>query len=691
MKALSSSRLLPFVATMFASPLVVAATQDEFSEPSLADDPDIEVVEVLGVTEPITSVSPRKLLRVPGAGNDPLQAIESLPGVVFSGGRESAPAVRGSSPDDNAYYIDFFPVGYIFHSDSSSILNDNVIDGFILEAAAFGPEYNGSTAAVIDASSRSPDFATPQAVIDVSLLKAGLFIEQPINSEQGFYLSGRQSLFQYYIDALLDDEDFQFTTLPEYYDYQGKYEYQPSLTESLVVQVIGSRDKAGLKFDEDSDELAQDPGLEGGISSERYFNSQAIVWDKFYGNGLQHQSGLSQLEEKFQLTIGQGNFVDVKTNDYILRSQFSQPLGINHYLHWGAELSESHASIKGSYSGPPCDEYNPDCRLVDGEETVTLHENIVITSVNLNVADSWQATDNWTITPGVLVAQEDYTDELFIEPKLSTEWQVAPGWNLTAAYGRYHNFPDNFGQYAKNFGNPDLKLETATHYETGIEHELRDDLLIRLEGYYKTMQRLVIARADQQTVYPDLSDEEYLDLPRYTNDASGEAWGMELFINKDLSEQWYGWASVAWSRTRRTNELTNEDFRYSYDQPLIVNLVASYDYSDVLSLGFKWRYQSGQLVTPIIGAEQDANDPELYNPIYGALNSERLPAYHALDVRADRNFFYSHWEMTLYGEILNLYGRNNVTGYRYKNADYSEREDVTDLPTIVSLGVKIRL
>ena len=49
----------------------------------------------------------KKLLKVPGSGNDPLRAIEALPGVVFGNGREAEPAVRGSSPSDNAYYLDF--------------------------------------------------------------------------------------------------------------------------------------------------------------------------------------------------------------------------------------------------------------------------------------------------------------------------------------------------------------------------------------------------------------------------------------------------------------------------------------------------------------------------------------------------------------------------------------------------------
>ena len=108
-----------------------------------ADDLVLDNVEVSAEADtPLNVVSTEQLLKVPGAGNDPLRAIESLPGVVFSKGGEAKPAIRGSSPDDNAYYIDLTPVGYLFHTDGSSILNDNVIESFTFIPGAFGAEYN---------------------------------------------------------------------------------------------------------------------------------------------------------------------------------------------------------------------------------------------------------------------------------------------------------------------------------------------------------------------------------------------------------------------------------------------------------------------------------------------------------------------------------------------------------------------
>lgn len=147
---------------------------------------------------------------------------------------------------------------------------------------------------------------------------------------------------------------------------------------------------------------------------------------------------------------------------------------------------------------------------------------------------------------------------------------------------------------------------------------------------------------------------------------------------------------MAYSETKRKNKLTGEDFKYDYDQPWIVNLVSSYQINPIWQLGLKWRYQSGQLITPLLGANQNAEDPELYDPVYGELNSERLPASHSLDVRADRTFHYPDWEMDLYVEILNVYNQRNVTGYSYSEADYSEKEKEVGLPMMPTFGIKAK-
>ncbi len=650
---------------------------------------ELDAIQVESKEESQSEIGVNKLLKVPGAGNDPLQAIGSLPGVTFGTGPRAAPAVRGSSPADNRYLIDFIPVGYIFHSDSSSILNDNSIKDFSLDAAAFPAQYHDATGAVITANSRDPYLDQGQTIIDLSVLKASIFIEQNIDEKQGFYLSARQSLFQYYIENFLDDEDFELTTLPEYYDYQGKYQYQISTQEKVSINLLGARDKAGILFDEDSDQVQQDPGLSGGAEFSDYFDSQSILWEQYNGQGGSHISSLSRLNRELNFAIGLENKIDINSVDYSVRSQWSSILSYQHELLWGFDYTLRDIDLNGRFDGPPCDEFRVDCRLVDSTEAIISSDNITINSIDVNLADNWAVNNFWTLTPGIAIAYDDYTEQNFIEPKLQSRLILNDDWAFTAAYGDYHKLPDNFGSYTKDFGNPDLKQTEATHYELGIEHQFNESWFWKVEGYYKDLNNLIVSRASADS-YPDLSAEEYNALPRYTNDANGEAWGFEFFTNKILSDDWYGWLSIAYSETKRKNLITGESFKYNYDQPWIVNLVSNYQLNQDWQVGFKWRYQSGQLVTPIIAAEDanDADNPGLFNPIYADLNSKRLPDYHRLDVRADRSFKYDDWQMDLYFEVLNIYGQENVVGYNYENADYSKRENETDLPTIPAVGIK---
>jgi outer membrane receptor protein involved in Fe transport len=653
---------------------------------------ELDNVRITARDDPLAEISTEKLLRVPGSGNDPLRAIEALPGVTFTTGRRAEPAVRGSSPDDNRYIIDFIPVRNIFHFDGSSLLNDNVIKDFKLEAAAFDAQYNDATGAVIEANSRAPYTDIKQAVIDISLLKAGILLETPISENSAVYLSVRQSLIHLYIEKFLDDEDFQFTTVPEYYDYQAKYHLQLSGGDTLSIQALGTRDKAGLLFDDESDEVKRDPGLSGGIDFTSYFHSQGIVLKNSLTETTQLKTGLSHMLSDFSLGLGLDNSLKATSNDYTLRSHLSTDINLNHTLRTGIDIIERKIDFKGDFTAPACDEFRPDCRLVDAQERIVASDTLTIYNYDIFVADDWFISPTLTLTPGILWSYDDYSEQTFTQGKFKLRWEFMDYWWLNSAWGQYHKFTDNFGEVAKGFGNPDLKQSTSDHYILGLEHQIDQSTLIKLDTYYKTFDDLVISRQDRDTVYPTLTEEQYQALPRFTNDADGDAYGFEVFLNKSFSEGWYGWLSAAYSETRRYNKLTKEDFKYTYDQPWIINLVSSHELNENWTLGFKWRYQSGQLITPVIDTDPSTNSdyPDLVDPIYGDLNSKRLADSHKLDVRLDRNYPYRTWNMDLYVEALNVYNQINVTGYDY-NADYTEKEDVTGLPAIISFGIKANL
>lgn len=639
---------------------------------------ELDDIRITAQDDSLTEISTKKLLRMPGAGNDPLRAIEALPGVTFSTGRNAEPAVRGSSPDDNLYIIDFMPVANIFHFDGSSLLNDNVIQDFKLEAAAFDAQYNNATGAVIEANSRAPYTDRKQAVIDFSFLKAGILLETPITENSAAYLSVRQSLIHFYIENLLDDEDFEFTTVPEYYDYQAKYQVQLSESDSLSIQALGSRDKAGLLFSEDSDTVKRDPGLSGGINVNSYFHSQGILLENTLSDSTRLKTGFSHMLRNIDLGIGSENDLKARSEDYSFRSHLTTNLNLYHTLRTGIDIVENHIDFDGDFTAQPCTELQADCSLSENKSRIAESDNRKIYNYDVFIADDWFVTPRLTLTPGLTGSYDDYSEQTFLQGKFKFRWEFKDYWWLNSGWGQYHKFTDNFAEVAKGFGNPDLKQSTSDHYTLGVEHQLNETLLVKFDSYYKTFDDLVVANIDPTT-------------PRYTNDADGDAYGFELFLNKSFSEGWYGWVSAAYSETRRRNKKTREDFKYNYDQPWIVNMVSNHELNQDWTLGFKWRYQSGQLITPVLSAAKtNAESPDKYVPVYGKLNSKRLPDIHKLDIRLDRNYQYKKWNMDLYVEVLNVYNQANVSGYKY-NEDYTDKEDITGLPTIVSFGIKANL
>ena len=682
----------PLIPTLLLALNLPAAQAEETAQAedaaATSPSPVIEEVYVLGEVEQPQVIQTQRLVKVAGAGNDPLKAIGSLPGVTFANNNPE-PAVRGSSPEDNLYIVDFLPVGYVFHNDGSSILNDNTLDTFNLDSAAFPANYNNANGAIIEASSRDV-MDTQQGILDLSLLRAGLFAESGTNTEygsRGGYFSARQSLFQYYIENFLDDEEFEFTVVPEFYDYQGRYQWQVG-NDQISLQMLGARDKAGLLFDEDSDEVKKDPELAGGIDVNQQFHSLGVVWDHQFESGLSSRVGTYNLQQKLRLKLGNSNHINIHSDDLGLRSEFSHAISPEHELGWGLQTEHRTVTSTGVLSLNPCDEYQPDCKLSGGAEEILLQDEFIIRSLNLFISDSWQATEQLTLTPGLLYASDDFTDQRYLEPKLQSSYQATDAWEFHANYGRYHKLPDNLYPYSPSAGNPDLVQPQSTHYELGSQHQLTDLWDINLDVYYKDMKNLVIARPSDD-YYPDLNEAEYLQLPRFSNNANGRAFGAELLINKNSGERWDGWMSLAWSRTFRYNQLTDTHFRYSYDQPVILNLVANYQWNEQWTLGLKWRAQSGQLITPVTGATYD-DSLGAWDPSYGDLNSQRLPFQHNLDLRAERSIQLLNRPADFYIDLINVYGQNNVVGYDY-NADYSDYDEVTGLPTLFSVGLKMYL
>jgi hypothetical protein len=633
---------------------------------------------------PSTEIDPQveRLLKVPGASGDPLNALQSLPGVTFGSDTSSAPAVRGSAPEDNTYVIDFIPAAYVFHFFGDSIFNENLIHKFDLYPAAYGNRYDNATGAVIDVTLRDPRNQELEFTFDCSFIRTGLLLETGITDDQAIYFSYRRSLIDLYLDSGDEEDGVTIKRPPVADDYQLKYVWNQSETSKLSFVMAGASDKAKASFSESSRAAAEDPDFLGTAEIKQRFDSQGLVWDlDFSDSSAGLKTAFSHSREQTKAEYGTNQFTDTTLEMVILKTEYDQPLSDDHWLTTGGSVTNAEFAYDVDAKIQPCSYFDPDCATTDAPR-YRLNDTQKANFYNFYLEDEWYIGDQWSLTPGVHLASDDYLDEEHAEPRIRTRYQLNEQWTLSAAAGQYHQFP-GIEEVLPSTGNPDLKSPESTHYVIGVEQMISDTWNWKSEIYYKDLSNQVLS----------LSEERDADFAkRYSNDASGEVYGLELLVNRNLSDKWYGWLAMSLSKSERTNERTGETLPFDYDRPFIINLVANYQINRLWNVGVRWKAQSGALYTPIVGLTESTTQSGVQTPVYGKVNSERLPAYHRMDLRIERAQKFSWGSLSLYSDILNLYGQENIEGYSYapNGEDLVEPPSgyASNIPVTKEIGLK---
>lgn len=658
----------------------------------------IEKIRVIGAKDAGLELSSDKILKVPGAGNDPIKAIESLPGVVLA--RGFAPAVRGSSPNDMYYQSDDVPVGNVFHLDSFSTFHPNLIQSFELKTGAWEAEFYDAVGGVIDTKLRDPQFIEPTVIFDLSFLRTGLLYESQVSESSAMYFAVRQSLVHLYIENILeDDEDFSFDQAPINNDYQFKFITEIDPDNKLTVQATGSTDEVALLFDDESNEVKQNPDLAGQIGADQYYHNQSVIWSNYSDLG-ETKTIVNRLVRSGDIVIGQILDLDATTTDYLFKVLNNQSVDDGE-LFLGAEVRNQQVDYAVKGKQQPCNNEFEVCPPTFYSETEFEESEIDINFAAVYADYDWDVSADWTAKIGAVYSYNDYTEESFLEPRATLRWQVLDDYKVKLAAGQHHQWFRQYKYLSEQFGAKDLELVTSDHYVAGLEFVGDSDYAWRFEVYYKEMDKLIVSN-------PELQSRSLTDQPansgnaaNYLNAGVGDAYGAEFLINKAISNNWYGWLSIAYSHTERFNPLTGQEFDFEYDLPWIVNMVANYEINEKWQLGGRWRLQSGSLYTPILGAtpvypldengqEDRTQDVIFYDPIEGEFNAERLDYFHRLDVRVDYQTQWWGKDTNVYFEILNVYGQKSVEGYEY-NADYTEREEEYQFPEspIPSIGIQI--
>jgi len=623
----------------------------------------------------------KEFLTVPGANGDPVKAVQNFPGVNRVNGLSSQVVIQGSAPEDTTYAIEGHKVPIIFHFGGlSSVVMPESVESVDYLSAGFGPEFSRVVGGIISLKTKTPDPGPrdSRGFYFIDNLKSGIQWEGRTPQGDGFLIAGRYSYVGLFLRQILKDQsDFNLTVAPEFADLTVLYSRKLNETDELKLTNVASRDIMEFLLKQPAN---SDPSVRGTFTNETSFVRFIPQWKRSWGDGssLSLSAGLGQ--DKILIDIGQRYF---RLNSYVgtLRGEWEKSfsstwksfVGVdNEYGRYQVALKLPNFRNEGGVRAPTSSNDTKE----DAASGMTVNAGVYWKNELKNSEDS-----SWIWIPSLRADRLRQTHESLLSPRLTAKWLIDESFKWRYSIGQYYQRPSE-QQGDSQFGNPQIKSGRARHWFAGFEKDFRGNSLMGWSlssGYFRRdFDNLVVSSSA-------MMDREGVLVPEnYNNTGKGLAHGVEFLLKGDFNPI-SGWLSYTLSRSTRQDP-SHSEYVYPYDQTHNINLVVSYDFPRDYKLSGRYRFVTGNPLTPITGATFDA-DNDVYVPQRGDFYSQRLSAFQQLDLRLDKKFIADLDLYTVYIDIQNVLNSKNTESVNY-SYDYSQRQDITGLPLLASFGFK---
>lgn len=625
----------------------------------------------------VTTFSYEEIRRSPGGFEDVIRALSLLPGVAQADAGRNDLIIRGGAPSENLYILDELIIPNINHFGTQgatggplSYIDLNFVKETTFSSGGFSALYGDKLSSVlrIDLREGRQDRLGGKAI--VSATQFGLNAEGPLGNSTNFLLSARRS----YLDFIFKAAGFGF--VPEYWDGLLKVNHKFDNHNSLSYLFVSAFDN--VKYFNDTPE-------------KRYDNSRVLGSDQTqYATGLNFR----HLFDNGLLNINLGrNYVDYNTAQ---RDSLQNPIFLNI-----SKEGENNLRVDLTYSIAKGSDINigGTARLIKFNTNVkipffqtTFGDTLNITE--LNAEDRFfkgsgyiQYTGTYfnhiRINPGVRFEYFNAIENnLVVSPRFSLSYIFNNLTSLNFSWGIYHQSPSYIWLIAVP-ENKNLEFLKTYQYIAGIEHRLQEDLLLRVEAFYKdyhnypaSLLRPYLVLANTGAGFAG-SDDNFssFGLEPLVSLGKGNVKGAELMLQKKSSQMpMYGLASITYSESFFT-ALDGIKRPGSYDQKWILNLTTGYIFNEKWEASMKFRFSTGKPYTPF---ENDGTQ------LVQNYNTLRTVPNHSLDIRVDRRWSFANWNLIAYVDIQNIYNRKNVNFVRWdkKTRAIEQTASIGILPSI---------
>ncbi len=622
-----------------------------------------------------------ELANVPGSLNDPIRAIQNLPGLARAPALSGALLVRGSPPADTGIYFDGNKIPILFHFlGGPSVISEEMLDRIDFYPGGFGAYYGRNLTSAIDVKSHKGDATGLHGSASVDLLQATAFVEGPVNSDTKVAVAARRSYIDVFLPLFLPNDPKNGITLitPIYYDYQARLDHKLSNGDDLTVFAFGSDDKLSL---------VQKGGTRNNnisVDTHTGFHRFQVSWKRQVSPSLSLsiQPVLGFTSQDFSASgAGPGTFALPQTGTLF---DLSAGLRADARLRSGPglELRTGLDVLWDRYKYQADIQSSLDIRSLGGPitEQQTFSRVQPFSQIGEFIEIEWKQ-GRLSLTPGLRFDQVHWSGNtaLSVDPRLWARYQLSPETALKAYAGLYHQPPSPL-QVDQTVGNPHLGQSYAGQIGAGVEHRFSDVWNASAEVYYNRRADLVFrvpaaVLADGSVYNPILS-----------NSGVGRSYGLELLVRREITSKLYGWLAYTLSKSQVIQRPTLGWSAFGFDQPHNLTAVVGYRPSVGWELSSRYRLVSGNPTAPVKTATLDS-DSGGFVPDLGTFGDARLPTFSQLDARAQYTWTFKLWQLSLYLDVQNVLNAKNEELHLY-DYRYRAQGGITGLPILPTLGVK---
>jgi hypothetical protein len=639
----------------------------------------------------------------PGGNFDISKVIQSLPGVgggVSGGSFRNDILIRGGSPSENVFYLDGIEVPIINHFSTQGsgggpqgILNVSFIEEVKLSTSAFDAKYDNALSSVFQFKQKNGNTEKLQGNFRLSATDAAITLDGPLSKKTTFLASARRSYLQFLFEAI------DLPIRPNYWDFQFKSTTRINDKTTFSVLGIGSIDEFSF-------------GVPREATPEKLYvlNSNPLIQQKSYTVGATLRRLISGGYWNLSLSRNRLNnqadkYEDNQDPDNTPRTAQIRSLETENKLRW--EVVRNRNGIKLSY-GAVLQYVQFDNtfyqllrpRIVDGTGAVLQPEQSISSLTDLGF---WRygafaqvggrlLDGRLAWSGGVRVDANDLTNSEAnpfkqLSPRLSLSYALAEKWSLSTSYGIYYRLP-SYTMLAyqdplssnSTLTNPGDYIR-STHWAAGVE--FLPDLFTRVtvEGFYKGYSNYPISTIDGISLANKGTDFGAVGNEPLSATGQGRAYGLEVLYQQKLTKRIFG----VFSGTFYRSEFTGLNGIYepaSWDNRVLISLTGGYKLKKNWEVGMKFRYQGAAPYTPYDPVASRFSYQLLGVGVfdYAKLNSLRLPAFHAADLRIDKKWNYRKVTLDLFLDITNVYAAlaAGVPQYTFKRTSDNTAFATTD-------------